>query len=208
MSNVLSDVVKKGFEEMNRGNFSSSFSEAFGKVIERHFSEMRAEYPNLSYQMKAAVDRGNTVAFDWVATSTHAPTGRQVSWTGTGVVHVLNGRILAAKVIHDDMLRRDIQLTTIPRVGFGPLGGKWGGQILGLTVSMDLSHDEAGVWGAADIQNVGVSKFEGMTGDGAVKFKITLPSGEEHTFVGTLQGNDTIKGRVDGLDEEITFARQ
>jgi len=208
MSNVLSDVVKKSFDEINRGEYSSSFSAGMAKAIEQHFAEMRAEYPNLKYQMKAGVERGNTVAFDWVASSTHAPSGRQVSWTGTGVMHVLNGRIMAAKVNSDNTLRRDIQLSNVPRVGFGPLSGKWGGKVLGLAVNMDLSHDEAGVWGALDVENIGLSNFEGNVGSGAVQFTVAFPNGEKHQFSGTLQSNNVISGRVNGLDEQITLARQ
>jgi SnoaL-like protein len=208
MSNALADVVKKGFDQMNRGDFASSFSDSFGKAVERHFAEMRAEYSNLNYQMKAGVERGNTVAFDWVASSTHTPTGRQVSWTGTGVVHVLNGKILAAKVNTDNTLRRDIQLSKVPRVGFGPMSGKWTGKVLGLSMNLDLSHDEDGVWGALNVQNVGLSQFEGTSGNGAVQFTVALENGEKHVFKGTVQDHNTIVGRVDGLDEQITFVRE
>jgi len=208
MSNVLSDVLKKSFDEINRGDYTSSFSADMSKMVELHFAQLRTEYPDLTYQLKAGVDRGNTVAFDWVASSTHAPTGRKVSWTGTGVAHILNGRILAAKVNHDNVLRRDIQLSAVPRVGFGPLGGAWATSLFGLNVKLDLSHDEAGVWGAADIQNVGQSTFEGVTVNDGVHFKVVMPAGEEHQFVGTLKGNNTIVGRLEGLDEEITFVRQ
>ena len=75
-------------------------------------------------------------------------------------------------------------------------------------MKLDLSHDEAGVWGAADIQNVGLSTFEGVTVNDGVHFKVVMPTGEEHQFAGTLQGNNMIVGRLEGMAEEITFVRQ
>jgi SnoaL-like polyketide cyclase len=207
MQNSLADVVKKGFDDLNRGAFGGVFSEKVGRLVQQHMDEMRSEYPDIGYQVKSAVERGNTVAFDWVATGTHAKTERQISWTGTGVAHVLNGRILAAKV-NMDRLARAIQLSDVPRVGFGKLNGKWAGKVMDLGVDIDLGHDEQGVFGSVDVENLGQLAIEGVANDGGIEFTVALPTGERPRFRGVVKSDDTIVGTLEGVEHEIAFSRK
>ncbi len=207
MQNSLADIVKKGFDDLNRGEFGDAFSEHLGKAIQEHLVGMRRDYPDIGYQVKSAVERGNTVAFDWVATGTHAQSERHISWTGTGVAHVLNGRILAAKV-NTDRLARDIQLSDVPRVGFGKLNGQWRGKVAELGVDIDLGHDEEGVFGSVDVENLGQLAIEGVAKDGSVEFTVALPTGERPRFRGVVKGDDTIVGTLEGVEQEIAFSRQ
>jgi len=207
MENGLSDIVKKGFDDLNQNKFGAMFSESMAEALVAHMSSMREEYPDLSYELKSAVERGSTVAFEWVASGTHAKTERQVSWTGTGVAHVLNGRIRTAKV-DTNKLARQIQLSEVPRVGFGLLNGAWRGKVLDLGVDINLGHDEDGVFGSVAVENLGDLAIDGAATDGAVEFTVALPSGEKPRFRGVVQSDDTIVGHLEGVEQQISFTRQ
>lgn len=202
----LSDVVKAGFDEMNRGNFGQVFAAELGSMLQAHMVEMRGTYADLSYQLNSTIETGNKVAFQWTGTGTHGTTGRQVSWTGSGVAHVLNGRIRSIKV-NSDQLSRDIQLGTMPRVGFGVLGGAWRGKVLGVVVDIDMNHDDDGIWGDVQIENVGESTLTGTANSSGVQFSVKLPGGEVASFKGAATTEDMIQGTIDGFDGIVTFSR-
>lgn len=206
MANNLSDVVKASFDAINRQSFGQHFNESLANLLQQHMVEMRTQYPDLSYSLNSAIEKGNTVAFHWTGSGTHASTGRHVSWSGTGVAHVLNGRVRKFKVAKAE-LARDIQLGTVPRVGFGELTGAWRTKLYGIVADVKVEQDEDGIWGNANVEGVGESKVEGKASGSSVEFSITLPSGEAAKFTGVVVDEDTLEGTIPGIDGAVTFSR-
>lgn len=202
---TIAEIVKRGFTDVN-SNVFNLFADNLQPLLAEHMATMRQTIPNLRYDLKSTLVKGNTIAFQFVGSGTDSATGRQVSWPGSGFAHVLNGKIRAVRVTADQVSQK-IQLGAMPRVGFGPLTGGWRAKALGLNVDLDLNHDEEGLWGTVDIENVGTCALEGRADGNTVHWTATLPSGEKVAFTGSVSGDDTFEGNVPGLQQVVSFAR-
>jgi predicted ester cyclase len=202
---TIAEIVKRGFTDVN-SNVFNLFAEDLQPLLADHMASMRETIPDLRYELKSSLVKGNTIAFQFVGSGTDTASGRMISWPGSGFAHVLNGKIRAVRVKADQVTQK-IQLGNMPRVGFGPLTGGWRAKALGLNVNLSLNHDEDGLWGTVDIENVGTCALEGKADGDTVHWTATLPSGERVEFAGRVRGDDTFVGNVPGLQEVVSFAR-
>ena len=72
-----------------------------GPVSREGFKQMRRHvlnrFPDIGIEMVYAVELGDTVAFQARARGTHAPTGRPVDFTGTGIARVAGGKVVETR---------------------------------------------------------------------------------------------------------------
>lgn len=89
-------------------------------------SYYRSVFPDLKYTVEDVIAEGDRVVTRWTATGTHlgayglhAPTGNQVTWAGTTVWQLLDGKIVTVWV-SQDMMGLTRQLDGNAEASWGP----------------------------------------------------------------------------------------
>lgn len=201
----LTDIVRIGVNNMLTGRYEG-LSSNVAHVVELGLQEQRKQFPDLHYELDAAIEKDNTVMFRFKGSGTHALSQRKISWAGTGFALIKDGVITKIRVDQDEMSRK-LQLGEFPRVAFGPLSGSWVATIQDTDVRLELGDDSEGVWGEARFGRDDVSPFTGTASDGRVVFDIAKNDGEMARFSGQVVSGDVIRGTIEGQDEEIEFNR-
>jgi predicted ester cyclase len=73
--------------------------------FKQNLTELRTGFPDLHITTEDLVAEGDKVAARITIKGTHAPTGKQATWTATGIVRITDGKIVEMW-INEDMLGR------------------------------------------------------------------------------------------------------
>ena len=75
------------------------------EAFKQNLTAFRTDFPDLRIITEELVAEGDKVAVHMTGQGTHAPTGKQVTWTGTAILRIIDGKIVEAWVNEDALGR-------------------------------------------------------------------------------------------------------
>lgn len=170
---------------------------------------VRKQFPDVQWTVDNVVEKGGKVAFRYTATGTAKGTRKKVSWSGTAVGVLVDGKIHVTH-IDEDHLGAVLGRGELPTTPQDDMTGDWKGDLFGVPFELKAQQQNGKDVVKGVISALGSSlPVTGTNDPPNVNLQGNSPKGKV-SLVATWAGPNTLKGSLNGAgfqNQPVTLNR-
>jgi len=132
--------LEAAFAAANRkGKLDAFFTPETLQNVREGLAFWRKEHPDIQWQLNNVVRKGNRVAFRYTASATPSGSREKMSWQGTAVGMIVDGKVHIAQV-NEDVLGATVGRGQLPESPQDDISGTWDGDLFGVDFKLNLQQ--------------------------------------------------------------------
>lgn len=169
----------------------------------------REAYSDVQWVLDEVIEQGERVAFRYTTSAVSKETKKKMTWTGSGVAHVTNGKFSRLK-LNEDHWGRLIAEGKTPLTPEDDITGTWNGSLWGVAFVLQLQQSPPSTAVSGSVSGLGMSlPLTGTNTPPSVLLAGSSPKGPV-TFSGNWKGDNEIDATINGAgfdNQPITITR-
>ena len=122
-----------------KGKLDAFFTPQTLENVNAGLASWRKELPDIQWQLDNVVKKGDRVAFRYTASATPAGSKQKISWHGTAVGAVIDGKVHITH-INEDVLGALVGRGQLPDSPQDDISGTWNGELFGVNFKLNLQQ--------------------------------------------------------------------